>query len=152
MNREMNKQVNYNYTKSQMNYMSEEKYPDVYKIMNPIVAQMIADMENRYGNIEMTDELFNSMVEGVIEKSGLIGQVNMPADRPLNMDNTDMTMPNAMPVMNMGGYRHHRDGYNRHDYHGDGYWGHHDHSTLGDVASILLLGQIFGGRRPRWKW
>ena len=139
----MNNQVNYNNYNIVKNHLTEEKYPEVYKILHPHVSQMITDMENHYGNIEMTDEMLNSMADGIVERSGLLNKEYM-ADSPV--DNS--IMPDAVPVVGMHrGHGHwDRGGYR------DGYWGYHNRSTLRDIASILLLGQVFGGRRPRWRW
>lgn len=131
---------NVNYNNFVKHHVNDEKYPEVYKIMHPIVSQMITDMENHYGDIEMTDELFKSMVDGVVERSGLVNP-NSP------MDNNNMNMADAVPTMARD-YRH----FEGHGHHWDGHGGYHNRSTLGDVASILLLSQLFGGRRPRWRW
>ena len=128
-----NNHVNYNFSPKHMEY---EKYPEVYKVLHPIAAQMITDMENYYGNIELTDEVLNSMADGIVERSGLL---NCDPMLDSAVDNT--TMPDAVPVIGM-----HRN-WDR-----ERYWGNHNRSSLRDVASILLLGQIFGGRRSRWRW
>ena len=141
--RGINNQVNYNFIK---NNMEEEKYPEVYRILHPLVLQMIADMENHYGNIEMTDEILESMIDGILERSSLLNQAAMP-----NMPVDNAMMPDAVPTISMSQDSRHWNNM-RWDRDRGRCWGHHCRSSLGDITRILLLQQIFGGRRPRWRW
>jgi hypothetical protein len=134
-------------------HIEEEKYPEIYKILYPAVMQAIPDMENRYGNIKMTDEVLNAMVDRILEKSGLLNQAPQPMTPPEDM-------PEAVPAAAIygesprrGEHRHNHWGWDGRGWDGNNWgWRHHNRSTLNDITQILLLNQIFGGRRPRWLW
>ena len=139
--------MNMNFNQNNISFDSEDfMFPEVYNIFFPIVDQLIRDMERQRGEIYLTEDLLNQMVEEAIRRSGVD---NIPSSA--NTDETD-----AVPTinMNMGDFGRGRPGGNRdrdRDRDRDR-WRRYDRGALSDLYRILLLQQIFGRRRPRWRW
>ena len=111
-------------------------YPEVYRHLSPICDQIIKEMENKYGNIYLTDDLLNQMAEEAIRRS--------------EMDRTDrMDKPDNMNNMNMDSVQTFHEFSGR---YGRDHWRRYDRGALSDIAGILFLNQIFGRRRPFWRW
>jgi len=145
MNREFN-QSNNNFNIPNMQCNAEEyMYPEIYRHFAPIADRLIQEMEIRHGEIYLTEELLNDMVEEAIRRSGIDNQQNMPADP---YDDMDMPDEDAMPVMR--DFR--RGGSGRRRGYGRGGWRRYDRSAISDLYRILLLQQIFGRRRHSWRY
>jgi len=136
---EMNKGYNQNnINMSNMSNMPRENeeflYPEVYRRLAPICDQLIKEMENKYGNIYLSEDLLNQMSDEAIRRSGMD---NTEAD-PYSKRDGD-----AVPTIREFG---------RHDGYGRDRWRNYDRGALSDIAGILFLNQIFGRRRPFWRW
>jgi len=114
-------------------------YPEVYKKFLPICDQLIKEMENKYGNIYLSEDLLKQFTDEVIRRSGMD---DTEAD-PYSKKDGD-SIPT---IREFNGGRH--DGYYGRD---RGHWRHYDRGALSDIAGILFLNQIFGRRRPFWRW
>lgn len=151
MNMNMNKGSNQN----NMNYpnmpdmtldnrVSEDyMYPEVYHKFAPVADQIIKDMEKKYGDIYMSEDMLNQMVEEAIRRSGADNMNEMPYNANANDGDKD---GEAIPTMRRYGGRHYG-----HFHGGDG-WRYYDRGALSDIFSILFLNQIFGRRRHNWRW
>ena len=136
----------------------EHLYPEVYKKLAPVAEQLIRDMEKQHGDIYMTEDLLRQMIDEAIRRAEL--------DMPVS---ADVATEEAIPVLyqlgrrptQTGGHGHH----NHHGHHGQhhghhghshhrhgGHWRNYDRSALSDIFNILFLQQIFGRRRPHWRW
>jgi len=111
-------------------------YPEVHQRFAPIVDQLISDMERQYGEIYLTEDLLNQMIEELHRRSGMD---NMPAS---SYDTQD---EEAIQTMHEIGRHGGRD-------RGRDRWRRYDRSALSDIFGILILQQLFGRRRPRWRW
>ena len=131
----------------------ERLYPEVYKKFAPVAEQLIRDMEKQHGDIYMTDELLRQMIDEAIRRA----ELDMPADVPAS---ADVPTAEAVPVLyqlgrrpaQTGGQQHSHHGGGHHGHHGHGHWRNYDRGALSDIFSILFLQQIFGRRRPHWRW
>jgi len=103
----------------------DDMYPEVYRKLAPICDQLIKEMENKYGNIYLSEDLLNQMKNEAIRRMGMD-------------ENGD-----SIPTMREFGRR---DDFDRHHFR------HYDRSVLSDIAGILFLNRIFGRRRPYWRW
>ena len=118
------------------NNMAENMYPEVYNHFAPIADSVIKDIEKQYGgDIHIDENMLNQMVEEAIRRSAINDNISAKED--------------AVPVI----YQHNsRYG---HGYNGKGknqnHWRNYDRSSLSDIYRILLLQQLFGRRRPRWR-
>ena len=113
----------------------EHLYPDVYKKFAPVADQLIRDMEKQHGDIFLNEELLQQMIEEAIRRA--------EADSPVS---ADAATEEAVPtIYNYGRGRPH-GGY------GHGHWRGYDRGALSDIFKILFLQQIFGRRRPNWRW
>ena len=114
-----------------MRESDEHLYPDVYKKFAPITDQLIKDMEKNHGEIYLNEDLLRQMTDEAIRRT--------ETDAPASAD----TLGEAVPtIYEFGGGRH----------HGYGGWRGYDRGALSDIFRILFLQQIFGRRRPRWRW
>jgi hypothetical protein len=114
-------------------------YPEIYQTFAPIVEQLIRDMERQYGDIYLTEDLLNQMVDEAIHRAGI---ENMPS-APVSTDQDG----EAIQTINEFGRHGGRDRGRDRDR-----WRRYDRSALSDIYRILILQQVFGRRRPRWKW
>ena len=103
----------------------EYMYPEVYKNLSPICDQVINDMENKYGNVYLSDDL--------------LAQMSNEAVRRLETDDNKNNMGDAVPTI--------RD-YGRRGNSGRDRWRDYDRDSLSDIAEILILSRLFGRRRP----
>lgn len=133
-NTDMNNISNMNNPFQPMNPSQDESsiedalYPEIYRKLSPIVDQLIFDMERQYGNIELTEDLLSQMADEVLRRAQMMPQTQM-------MSQTSDTDTIAT-INNFSGGSRDRN----------------DRNIFGDIARILLLQQIFGGRRrPRWR-
>ena len=92
-------------------------------------------MENKYGNIYLSDDLLNQLTDEVINRSGM--------DDYMDADPHSKKDGDAVQTMREFGRR---GGYGRDR------WRYYDRGALSDIARILFLQQIFGRRRPSWRW
>jgi len=129
----MNKGLNQNMQFDNDDFM----YPDVYLKFFPIAEQLIRDMERKYGDIFLDEDLLNQMVEEAIRRTG--------ADIPSNPVSSGQD-GDAVPTMNDFGRHGGNRGRDRDR------WRRYDRSALSDIYRILILQQLFGKRRPRWRW
>ena len=113
-------------------------YPEVYHKLAPHCDRIIKEMENnRYGNINLNEEMLNQMSDEAVRRSGLDNntmEFDEPCDDP----------PAVQTIRGFDGHRGFNGGRGRnfrYDYYG-----------VPDIARILLLQQIFGYRRPFWVW
>jgi len=113
-------------------------YPEVYQRFSPVVDQLIRDMERQHGDMVLNEDLLNQMVEEAIRRSGMDRMENMPADA----HDSD-----AIPTINEFGRHGGRDRDRDRDR-----WRRYDRGALSDIYRILILQQLFGRRRPRWRW
>ena len=109
-------------------------YPEVYHHFAPVADQIIKEMERQYGDIYLTEDLLNKMTDEAIRRSGF--DPASPVSSSSGVKNGE-----AIPVMSNFGYGR----------HGGGNWRGYDRGAVSDIFRILLLQQIFGGRRPRWR-
>lgn len=112
----------------------EYMYPEVYQKFIPVADQLIRDMEKQYGDIVLTDDLLNRMADEGVRRSGVI---TMP--QPQYTGYTEKN-EEAIPTFNDFRYDGHR------------HWRDYDRGALSDIFKILFLQQVFGRRRPRWRW
>ena len=112
----------------------ENLYPDVYKTFAPIADQLIRDMEKNHGDIYLNEDLLQQMIDEAIKRA--------EADTPVS---ADAPTEEAIPTLYSYGGR--RGGYGRH-----GHWSNYNRGALDDIFRILFLQQIFGRRRPYWRW
>ena len=128
-----------------MSFDNEEfMYPDVYHKFAPIVEQLIRDMERQHGDIVLNEDLLNQMVEEAIRRSG----TDMP---PLTVS----AEQDGDAVSTMAEFGRHggRDRDRDRDRGRDrDRWKRYDRGALSDIYRILILQQLFGRRRPRWRW
>lgn len=123
-------------------------YPEIYNKFAPVIEQVIRDMEKQHGEIYMTEEMLNQMVDEAIRRSGMDNMTDMNNMNDMN----DMPGEEAVPAMNYGRHRGGRY-YGRHG-HGYGYydgWQYYDRDALSDIYRILFLQRIFGNRRHNWR-
>ena len=140
----MNRETNQN-----MPYENEDlMYPEVYHKFAPIADQLLRDMERQYGDIYLNEDLLNQMVEEAIRRTGMDPmpmQQSAPASAGQDGD--------AVPAMNDFGRHGNRDRDRDKDRGRDrDRWRRYDRGAVSDIYRILLLQQIFGRRRPRWRW
>ena len=132
----------------------EHLYPEVYKKLAPVAEQLIRDMEKQHGDIYMTEDLLRQMVDEAIRRA----ELDTPADVPAS---ADVPAEEAVPVLYQLGRRPQAGGHGHHNQHGHhgghhgqhgGHWRNYDRGALSDIFNILFLQQIFGRRRPHWRW
>ena len=138
MNRGTHNQNNMNMPNIQRD-TEEFLYPEVFQIFGPIVDQLLRDMERQYGEIYLSEDLLNQMADEAIRRSGIDNNM-----QPVS--NADMDDSDAVQTMAMNNLRHDRRCRDR------GCWRRYDRSALSDIYKILILQQIFGRRRPNWRW
>ncbi|MCL2775780.1 MAG: hypothetical protein FWD71_20900 [Oscillospiraceae bacterium] len=107
----------------------EYMYPEVYHTFFPITEQVMKEMERQYGDVVLSDDMLQQMTEEAIRRAG-VGAA-MPTQIPAKDGD-------AIPTF--------------YDFRDGGSWRGYDRSALSDIARILFLQQIFGRRRPRWRW
>lgn len=134
MNNNMNNMNNMNYDGISKNFDTEDYlYPEIYHQMMPMIDQMIKDMEKKYGEIYLTEDLMKQITDEAIRRSGIDTTIQPPFD---------MKEDDAIMTINEFGHgrhgRHHRNFHNR--------------DSFSDIFRILFLQQLFGRRRPRWRW
>jgi len=138
MNKGINQNVNINQNMNMPRESEEFMYPEVYHKIAPHCDQIIKEMENKYGNIYLNNDLLSQMTDEAIHRSG------MCEDEMDKMDKADPpgdSMPTILDFGRPG--RFDRDHFRRRRFDRDG---------LSDVARILFLQQIFGRSRPFWRW
>ncbi|MCL1859554.1 MAG: hypothetical protein FWF92_10035 [Oscillospiraceae bacterium] len=134
--------MNKGYNQNNMNMpheTEEHMYPEVYKTFAPICDQMIKEMEHKYGNIYLSEELLNQMTDEAIRRSG------MDDNYKNNMDPDPYSKKDGDAVQTI--YE-----FGRHGGYGRDHWRRYDRGALSDIAGILFLNRIFGRRRPFWRW
>jgi len=115
----------------------EYMYPEVYQQFFPVIEQLIKEMEQQYGDIYLSEDLLDQMIEEAIRRSGL---ENI---QPSSNDIPDGDAVQTMNEFNRYGGRDRGRDRNR--------WKRYDRSALSDIYRILILQQLFGRRRPRWR-
>ena len=117
-------------------------YPEVYHQFAPVVEQLLRDMERQHGDILLNEDLLNQMVEEAIRRTGM----DMPSpSAPVSTDQDGDAVP-AIAEFGRNGGRDRDRGRDRNR------WRRYDRGALSDIYRILILQQIFGRRRPRWRW
>jgi len=124
--------MNYNDVSNTNSDTAEDMYPEVYHKLIPVVDQIIKEMERKSGNIYLTPDLLNQMTDEASNRFGT--DAVTPVQNDMNTDAIP-TMREFRPVR-----------------YGGGYWRGYDRGALSDIAKILFLQQIFGRRRPYWRW
>ena len=121
-----------------INSTEDFMYPEVYHKFMPIIDQIIKEMERQHGNIYLSEDLLHQMSDEVIRRSGMGMGTGIDMPQPIQQKD------NAIPAM---------AGYEHHEHHGhDEHWRRYDRGALSDITSILLLQQLFGRRRPSWRF
>ena len=137
MNNNYNKNVNSINFNDISRDTEESMYPEVYHKFMPVADQLIKEMEKKYGEIYLTDDLLNQMTDEAMRRSG------MNAADPSPSDTRDMWMGNGDVMPAIYEFGRGRRG---------GYWRNYDRDALSDIYRILLLQQLFGRRRPYWRY
>jgi len=136
-----NREFNQNIQNNNINNMNltgiprdaeDSMYPEIYHRFMPVVDQLIKDMEKKYGEIYLTEDLLKQMTDEAIRRSGIDAA-------PIPVDN--MTDADAVPTFNE--FEHGR--------RGGGNWRRYDRGAFSDIFRILLLQQLFGRRRSCWR-
>ncbi|MCL2096435.1 MAG: hypothetical protein FWH10_05960 [Oscillospiraceae bacterium] len=160
-------------------YIGQFMYPEVHDKFYPVVEQILRDMEQRNnGEIYLSEDMLNQMVEDAMARSGVnrnpIRHV-YPYDNNYGVNETDMQEMHEMQDMRTsgeamtetgedgeavqtiagygrrGGPGHIRGGYRPGGYYAGG-WRNYDRGALSDIFRILFLQELFGRRRPNWRW
>ena len=119
----------------------EHLYPEVYNKFAPVAEQLIRDMEKNQGDIYLTEDLLRQMTDEAIKRA----EADLPAEAV--QTEADAETEDAVPVIYQYGGRGRPGGGHR-----GGRWRGYDRGALDDIFRILFLQQIFGRRRPHWRW
>ena len=127
-----------------MQFNTEESmYPEAYHKIAPIVDQLIREMERQHGDIFLNEDLLNQMVEEAMRRSGMDSMPSSSGAAGVSAEQDGDAVPTINEFGRHGGRDRHRDrdrDRNR------------DRDAFSDIFRILFLQQLFGRRRPRWRW
>jgi len=142
-----------------MRETEDHLYPEVYQRFAPIAEQLIREMEKQHGgSIFLNENLLQQMIDEAIRRADLpTAQAAVPTG-VFPAGSEEAVVPagseapaefeEAVPVLYELGRN--RGGHNRR--HGGSHWHRYDRGALSDIFRILFLQQIFGRRRPHWRY